>query len=297
MEDTLRSCHPVVSFAYFAVVIACTMFFLHPVCLLLSLAGAAWYVAHLRGLRGLGRQALWMLPMALMAALLNPAFVHKGVTILAYLPTGNPLTLESLLYGCASGALLAAVALWFLCVTEIVTEEKVICLFGRVIPALSLLLSMTLRFVPQFLRRLRMVTQAQRHLGHDTRTGSVWNRVRRALRVFSIVVTWSLESGLITADSMRCRGYGQKGRTSFSVYRFDSRDGAVLGWILFCGIYLLAGGLAGGLRFQYYPALASAATTPLTVSFFVVYGCLCLTPALLWAVQCRGLRKGGRVCE
>ena len=45
--------------------------------------------------------------------------------------------------------------------------------------------------------------------------------VRSALRVFSIVVTWSLESGLITADSMRCRGYGLPGRTSFSLYRLS----------------------------------------------------------------------------
>lgn len=296
MPDTLRSCHPWVSFAYFAVVIACTMFFLHPVCLALSLLGGVLYTAALRGWRGLGRQAVWLLPMMLLAALLNPAFVHQGVTILTYLPSGNPLTLESMLYGCASGALLASVALWFLCVTDVVTEDKVIYLFGRVIPSLSLLLSMTLRFAPQFLRRLRLVSQAQRHMGRDTRNGSVYQRLRASLRVFSIVVTWSLESGLITADSMRCRGYGQPGRTSFSLYRFDQRDGAVLGWILFCGCYLLGGGLAGGLSFRYYPLLSGTAATPLTVSFFVVYGLLCLTPGLLNAAHRGTFRKGGSTC-
>ena len=63
-------------------------------------------------------------------------------------------------------------------------------------------------------------------------------RVRSALRVFSIVVTWSLESGIITADSMRCRGYGLPGRTAFSIYRFDDRDRAALRWLLFCGGYV-----------------------------------------------------------
>ena len=216
--------------------------------------------------------------MALLAAALNPAFVHQGVTILAYLPSGNPLTLESLLYGLAAGAMLGAVALWFVCVTDVITSDKVVYLFGRVIPALSLLLSMILRFVPRFVRRLRAVAQAQRHLGRDTQTGAPARRVRSALRVFSIVVTWSLESGLITADSMRCRGYGLPGRTSFSLYRFDRRDGAVALWLAFCGLYLLGGGLAGGLRFQYYPMLLSGPVTPLTVSFFAVYGLLCFTP-------------------
>ena len=195
----------------------------------------------------------------------------------------------------AVAAMLSAVALWFVCVTDVITSDKVVYLFGRVIPALSLLLSMILRFVPRFVRRLRAVAQAQRHLGRDTQTGAPVRRVRSALRVFSIVVTWSLESGLITADSMRCRGYGLPGRTSFSLYRFDRRDGAVALWLAFCGLYLLGGGLAGGLRFQYYPMLLSGPVTPLTVSFFAVYGLLCFTPVLLDALSRRRylVRKGG----
>ena len=98
MDDTLRTCHPAVSFAYFALVIACAMLLMHPVCLVLSTLGGGWYVARLLGGKGLRRHLLWLLPMALLAAALNPAFVHQGVTILAYLPSGNPLTLESLLW-------------------------------------------------------------------------------------------------------------------------------------------------------------------------------------------------------
>lgn len=36
-------------------------------------------------------------------AAVNPAFSHEGRTILRYLPSGNPLTLESILYGIAQG--------------------------------------------------------------------------------------------------------------------------------------------------------------------------------------------------
>ena len=296
MRDTFSDCHPAVNFLYFALVLACSMTLMHPACLLISLAGACCYVTRLCGLRELGRSARWLVPMALLAALVNPAFVHQGVTILTYLPSGNPLTLESILYGLAAGCMLASVILWFVCVMEVVTSDKIVYLFGCLIPALSLLLSMTLRFVPRFTRRLRTVAQAQRYMGRDTRNGSVLQRVREALRVFSIVVTWSLESGIITADSMRCRGYGLPGRTSFSLYRFDRRDGAVLVWLVFCGVYLLGGGLAVGLRFRYYPMLAAGVISPLTVSFFAVYALLCLTPVLLYAAEARAytIRKGGR---
>ena len=261
MDRLLRGCHPAVSFSYFALVIACAMFFMHPLCLALSLLGAGCCAAQLVGGRGLRQRIAWLLPMALLAALVNPAFVHQGATILTYFPSGNPLTLESILYGCASGVLLAAVVLWFVCVTDVITSDKVVYLFGRIIPALSLLLSMTLRFVPQFTRRLRTVAQAQRRLGRDAGRGSVRRRLREAMRVFSIVVTWSLESGLIAADSMRGRGYGLPGRTAFALYRLDRRDAAMLLWLGFCGLYLLGGALAGGLAFQYYPLLSAGAVT------------------------------------
>ena len=267
MDDTLRTCHPAVSFAYFALVIACAMLLMHPVCLVLSTLGGGWYVARLLGGKGLRRHLLWLLPMALLAAAVNPAFVHQGVTILAYLPSGNPLTLESLLYGLAAGAMLSAVALWFVCVTDVITSDKVVYLFGRVIPALSLVLSMTLRFVPRFRRQFRTVAQAQRFMGRDTENGSLLQRCKNAMKVFSIMVTWSLESAIDTADSMRSRGYGQPGRTAFSIYRLDDRDRSLLLWLGFCGLYLLGGALAGGLAFQYYPLLSAGAVTPLTVSF------------------------------
>ena len=45
MDRLLRGCHPAVSFSYFALVIACAMFFMHPLCLALSLLGAALTIA------------------------------------------------------------------------------------------------------------------------------------------------------------------------------------------------------------------------------------------------------------
>ena len=295
MGDPFYDCHPAVNFLFFAIVITCSMCLMHPVCLLFSLAGAVWYTARLRGTKALIGYLRWIIPMMAMAALVNPAFVHQGVTLLAYLPSGNPLTLESILYGLAAGCMLGAVALWFSCLSAVMTSDKFIYLFGRVIPALSLVLSMTLRFVPQFTRRLRTVAQAQRRLGRDTGRGSVRRRLREAMRVFSIVVTWSLESGLIAADSMRGRGYGLPGRTAFALYRLDRRDAAMLLWLGFCGLYLLGGALAGGLAFQYYPLLSAGAVTPLTVSFFAVYGLLCFTPVLVDGASRRLYltRKGG----
>ena len=163
-SDVFGSCHPAVNFLYFVLVIAFSMCLTHPVCLLLSVCGAVIYHAVLLGPRSLRKSAVWMVPMAVLAAVINPAFTHQGVTILAYLPSGNPLTLESMLYGLASAALLSATLLWFTCYNTVMTSDKFIYLFGRVIPALSLVLSMTMRFVPRFRTQLHTVAQAQKYM-------------------------------------------------------------------------------------------------------------------------------------
>ena len=281
MRDTFSDCHPAVNFLYFALVLAFSMCLMHPACLVISLTGACCYLAGLYGLRELGRSARWLIPMALLAAVVNPAFVHQGVTILTYLPSGNPLTLESMLYGVAAAVMLASVVLWFSSYNEVMTSDKFVYLFGRVIPALSLVLSMALRFIPKFKAQMQVVSEAQACIGRDTKNGSVFQRVGNAVKIFSIMVTWSLENAIETADSMRSRGYGLPGRTAFSSYRFDDRDKAARAWLIFCGAYLISGWMAGGTYFRYYPTVKAAAWTPMTVSFMLVYFALVLTPVIL----------------
>ena len=281
MGDAFSRYHPLVNFLFFALVLAYSMVLMHPVCLVLSTLGGGWYVARLLGGKGLRRHLLWLLPMALLAAALNPAFVHQGVTILAYLPSGNPLTLESILYGLAAGCMLCAVLLWFVCYNRVLTSDKFVYLFGRVIPALSLVLSMTLRFVPRFKQQMDTVRQAQFCIGRDASSGSVWQRARKAVTIFSIMVTWALENAIETADSMKSRGYGLKGRTAFSIFRMEERDRYALLWLGFCGVYLTCGAMAGGLKWWYFPALTGVLAQPVTTSFYLVYLALCLTPVIL----------------
>lgn len=287
MRDTFSGYHPLVNFLYFALVLVFSMCLMHPVSLAISLGSAIAYSVYLSGRKALRFQLLYMLPVMAMAALINPVFNHEGATILCYLPTGNPLTWESILYGLAAAALLAAVITWFSCYNAVMTSDKFVYLFGRVIPALSLVLSMTLRFVPKFKTQFQVVCDAQRCVGRDISNGSLLQRMRRAITILSIMVTWSLENAIETADSMRSRGYGLPGRTAFSIYRFDERDKAALLWLGFCGFYILCGALAGGFAWRYYPTVKGGALTPLGVSFQLVYLALCLTPVILNAAADR----------
>ena len=274
-----------VNFVYFTLVLTFSMFFMHPVYLTVSLLCAAAFSIRLSGKSALRPQLKFLLPTVLAVALINPAFSHAGVTILAYLPSGNPLTLESIVYGTAAAVMLAAVILWFSCFNVVMTTDKFVYLFGRVIPAMSLVLSMAFRFVPRFAAQFREVSEAQRCIGRDLSEGSAVERIKKAASIVSIMVTWSLENAAQTADSMKSRGYGLSGRTAFSVYRLDGRDKALLVWLLLCGFYIACGWVAGGIVFHYYPMMEGTQLGVFQLSFMLAYLLLCLTPHILDAVE------------
>lgn len=280
-RDAFSSYHPAVNFLYFGLVLFFTMCFLHPACLLLSLAAALRYAVCLNGRRAVRRSLRYLLPAALLAALINPAFNHQGATILTYLPSGNPLTLESMAYGLAAAALLSAVVTWFSCYTAVMTSDKFVYLFGRVIPALSLVLSMALRFVPRFQVQARAVSQAQRCVGRDVSDGNLLQRLRNGVTILSILLTWCLENALETADSMKSRGYGLPGRTAFSIYRLDDRDQAALWWLGALGGYILSMWGAGGFACRYFPTFRLAPRDGWSLSGLLAFGLLCLTPVII----------------
>ena len=286
MRDRFAKYHPLVNFLYFALVIGFSMVLIHPLAQGISLVCACLYAVQTEGKKAVFFTLKWCLPIMLLTAFMNPAFSHEGITILLYFPTGNPLTLESILYGLSSGVLLATIMLWFANFSRVITSDKFIYLFGRMIPAMSLVLSMTLRFIPKFKAQMDLVVDAQKSIGRDISQGSLWQRAKIAITVLSIMVTWSLENAIETADSMKSRGYGLKGRTAFSLYRFDDRDKMAMLYLGFCGFYLLAGAMISAFGFRYFPSIRYIGLNAMTLSFQFVYFILCLMPVVLnWAEE------------
>ena len=286
MMDRFANYHPLVNFLYFGLVIGFSMMLNHPLAQAISVFSACMYAVQTQGRQAVAFCLKCCLPVMLMTAFVNPAFSHEGITILLYFPTGNPLTLESILYGLSSGVMIATVMLWFLNFNRVITSDKFIYLFGRIIPAMSLVLSMTLRFVPKFKAQMDLTVDAQKSIGRDISEGSLWHRTKIAITVLSIMVTWALENAIETADSMKSRGYGLKGRTAFSIYRFDDRDKMALLYLGFCGFYLLSGMIVSAFGFRYFPSIRYIGLNPVTLSFQFVYLILCLMPVVLnWAEE------------
>lgn len=283
MRDTFSTYHPILNMLYFVGTIGVTVFVTHPVILGISFFSALTYSFLLKGVgHTLRFNLLCILPMLVIVALVNPMFNHYGVTVIGYLPGGNPFTLESCIYGLVMGVMLACTLLWFSCYTEVMTSDKFIYLFGRIIPALSLVLSMCLRFVPRFARQMHVIADGQKCVGRDTSQGSVIKRAKHGITIFSILVTWALENAIETADSMKCRGYGEKGRTAFSLYRFDRRDVLCLSFMLVSfGLTLLS--MQKGYAAVLYNPMIRIEGIPLTAGSALLFGsylAFCLMPVM-----------------
>ena len=263
--------HPLINFIYFTAVIVFSMIFVHPICLVTSLLCSVMYSIILNGKKTLKFIAM-LLPLMLISALINPAFNHEGVTVIAYLPSGNPLTLESILYGIVAASMVATVICWFSCFNKIMTSDKFIYLFGRIIPSLSLILSMTFRFVPKFKEQVQEVSNAQKSMGRDSSEGSVFARVKNSIRILSAVITWSLENAIDTSDSMKSRGYGLTDRTAYSNYVFDKRDVTALIYLAVMITYFLIGVLLGKINYRYFPSMRGTDMSFLQHKhFYIVY--------------------------
>lgn len=277
-NNEFKTYHPIVNFTYFLFVIGFSCVFMHPATLFISLFSSFTYSEIIKNKKTIIKNFVYMLPMTILIALINPLFIHEGATILYYLPGGNPLTLESIIYGISVALMIFSVICWFSCYNEIMTSDKFIYLFGKIIPSLSLVLSMTLRFVPRFTEEFKVIKNTQKCLGKDISSGSIIKRTKNLISILSIMITWALENAIDTADSMHSRGYGNPNRTSFSIYTFNKKNTISLLYIFILGIYVLVGGFMGGFDFVYFPSIKMTNISFYSISCYIAYTLLCIYP-------------------
>ncbi len=257
MKDSFCKIHPIAGLLYFAAVISFSMFMMNPVCLIISLLCALTNAIQLNGRKTVFFALKFVLPTALLLALINPIVNHAGVTILGYLPWDNPLTLEAIIYGAASAVMLSSVIFWFSSFNTVMTGDKLVYLFGRIAPSLGLVLSMAFRFVPRFTEQFREVRTAQKLLGKE-KNGFV-EKTKTAVRVISVMLSHSLEGSIETA-------------------RFNKRDGICLALICVFTAALIVLRVLGVAKYRYFPSVKGELMGIDSIIFYFIYFALMIMP-------------------
>lgn len=266
--------HPAVNLIYFAAVLVGMITFQHPVFLVISFLCAFAYSIKRNSLKALVFN-LCLLPLVGAFALYYSSYTHFGMTVLHQNMVGNNMTLESLVYGAVLGVIGSGVCIWFSCVFSVFTTDKVVYLFGKVSPRLSLFLAIALRMIPRIKKEAKRINMAQQGIGRGANQGNIWQRLRNSLRIFSMLITWTIDSLTIASESMRSRGSSLRGRKAFSIYRFDNRDRLFVIGLFLCLTLTMMAMLLGQTDIVYDPKIIWTQVNPL---FCIGYVVLCLMP-------------------
>ena len=304
MTDEFSRYHPVVNLIFYLLVLVTTMLQMSVGLVFISLFSAVVYYFMLKKTEGLKYCAV-VVGIIIVSAIINPLFSHKGGTLLFYLFTGNPVTLESIIYGLISAIIIGAMLLWFSTFNQVMGVERILGAIGKVLPNVSLLITMIMRFIPQYTRHQRKVSMVnkvnKRNYGEKI---NLLNRektekenvieackkqkkkngidkiiysIKEGSRTFSITTTWALENSIYTADSMKARGFGTGRRTNYSNYKFQKRDYLLMGWLVILWLVVVFSLEREKVYTYYYPFIQ----VKNNVVVYLIYGLLCLTPVLI----------------
>ena len=223
MTDAFSKCHPAVNFLFFAGVISASVMIQHPAYLAVGILTGVVYYLLLNGSKG-WKLIFGLIPLFLFVTAINPLFNTYGTTPLFQL-FGRPYTLEALCYGAAVASVFVVMLLWFGCYNKVLTSDKFTSLFGNLIPAISLLLVMVFRMVPNLMRKAAQFVAARKSIGKGAEENATTKeKLNDGMTVLGALTSWALEGSVVTGDSMRSRGYGTAKRSSFMIYRMTPTD-------------------------------------------------------------------------
>ena len=281
--------NPIAITVFFLLVTTVSMFTMNLYLILISAFGAILYSITLSGFDH-PKSHLLPLFVFLITALINPLVSHNGKTVLFVL-NNNPITLEAFIYGLSMAVMITGVLYWFRSFSKIMTSDKLIYVFGALSPKIALLISLSLRYVPYFTSQVRKVANAQKALGLY-KEDNIIDRIKGGMRVFSVMVTWVLENGIITADSMTARGYGIGKRSRFSLFTWKAADILLLSAsVLFSALSVV---LLKNTDFSYYPDFTCPAPDFSSALGYILYFLLTITPTAIHikeAIKWRILRS------
>ncbi len=177
----------------------------------------------------------FVLPLLLIVTVINGFFNHSGETVLFYYLKSIPFTFEALMIGLRQGLVFSAVIMWFMFYEKTITSNKFLFLFSKIAPNTALLVSMVFRFIPLFSKKAKDIRDANKGLGNFEE-----NKFKNSVKIFSTLISESLESSVETATAMKARGFGKKTRKPYSRYVFSLSDFILLlvSLVLFVGCFL-----------------------------------------------------------
>jgi len=250
--------HPAVYIIYYLVLIIFAFLFNNPY-YLISLLVCVSVLITLQGISSEFKNLIrFFIPMSLLIIILNPLVSHVGVTKI-YLMGNYFITLEAVTYGIIMSLSLLIILLLFTSYINAVSYQEMLYIFSKKFPNISMIIIMALRFIPLLNFRLSEVNKVfqfdQKHSNNEKKDEGKIDKLKNTAKMLAVVVSWSLEESMLTANSMKARGYGITQRTSYLSFKFRKIDYYFMVIVLVSALVCIAGLLQGQGRIEIYPQL------------------------------------------
>ncbi len=267
--------NPFVLFIYFILVSCYPVFCNDGIIYFISFFGAIVYFSYKNGTKEKKTHFIYFV-LFLVLAIINPIISHNGKTVL-FVINNAPITLEAVIYGLFSSLLIISVMYWFRIFSQIMTSDKILYIFDRFSPKLALIISMSLRYIPLFKKQYKKIKQGKKILG-EYKDGNIIDKIKVNVKSFSAMVTWTLENGIITAESMDARGYGSGRRSKYSIYFLTFYD--ILLFVAVISFFILVMFFTRNTNFVFYPSFSVTVAKESKIGY-LLYSILVFLPLII----------------
>lgn len=269
--------NPIVTFTYFGMVLFWGMVLTNPYFLGVSVLCS--FLAAVLMEKKARKKLGFFIPAFFAISLINPFFNTRGDTVLFYYFGGRAYTLEAVLYGMILALVFFTVANWFTCYNVLVSSDRFLYVFGKTMPSVSLLLSMILKFIPSYRKKLKEICMARSCVGKGLDAKTKKEQIENGAQMISALTSVSLEHSIVTANAMHSRGYGLEGRSCYAIYRFRTSD-------LFCEVLLLLlclivgqSWILGSTAVEFFPTIKLARHDSIFYTGLIAYLILLILPS------------------
>lgn len=261
--DKFSNFNPKVCFLFFVFTVLLILLNFNPIFLCVSLLSGVIYNAMLQGKKTFKTFFTFLLPFTLLVGIFNMAFTSYGVDILFSISNKN-FTAEGLSYGLCQGVMFSSVIVWLSSYSYVLSSDKFMSVFSKLAPNLTLVLTMTLSFIPRLRKNAQEINDARLNVNTNQ------SKFKKSLNNFSSLVSMTLEESIEVSDTMRARNFNSS-RKPYSKYRFNLDDGIVLLVLLALSISCIVLNSLDKAEFIFDPEIKMLSFSPIFLILYTIY--------------------------
>ena len=217
----------------------------------------------LQGKKAIKTFFAFLLPFTILIGLFNMAFTSYGIDVLFSISNKN-FTAEGLAYGLCQGVMFSSVIVWLSSYSYVLSSDKFMSVFSKLAPNLTLVLIMTLSFIPRLRKNAQEINDARLNVNAGQ------SKLKKSLDNFSALVSMTLEESIEVSDTMRARGFNSS-RKPYSKYRFNFNDGVVLIIVLGLSVACIIFNSLDKAEFIFDPEIKILSFSPIFLILYTLY--------------------------